>query len=50
VRSLRQALRWLHVTHEEYDRWPDPQYTTYQISGWVSRQTVAEQQRRFSIT
>jgi 8-oxo-dGTP pyrophosphatase MutT (NUDIX family) len=47
VRSLRQAPGWLHVAFEEPDRWPDPQYATYQICGWVPRQAVAEMQRRY---
>ena len=35
VRFLRREGKFCQVSYEETDRWPDPQYTTYQITGWV---------------
>jgi 8-oxo-dGTP pyrophosphatase MutT (NUDIX family) len=35
VRFLRREGHFCQVSYEESDRWPDPQYTTYQITGWV---------------
>ncbi len=35
VRFVRREGKFCQVSYEETDRWPDPQYTTYQITGWV---------------
>jgi len=41
VRLLRRQSGFAHVTFEEPDRWPDPQYSTYQITGWVPEDVLA---------
>jgi len=35
VQELRQEASFVQVTFQEWDRYPDPQYLTYQITGWV---------------
>ena len=42
VRVLRREDGFAHVSFEEPDLWPDPQYTTYQITGWVPEEVLAE--------
>lgn len=42
VRLLRRADGFAHVAFEEPDRWPDPQYATYQITGWVPEDVLVE--------
>jgi 8-oxo-dGTP pyrophosphatase MutT (NUDIX family) len=42
VRVLRREDGFTHVSFEEPDRWPDPQYATYQITGWVPEEVLAE--------
>lgn len=46
VRLLRSANGFAHVTFEEPNRWPDPQYATYQITGWVPESVLTETARR----
>jgi 8-oxo-dGTP pyrophosphatase MutT (NUDIX family) len=47
VRLLREVPGWSQITFEEPDRLPDPQYASYQITGWVPAQVLAARQRRF---
>jgi 8-oxo-dGTP pyrophosphatase MutT (NUDIX family) len=42
VRVERSQPGWVQVTYAEGDRYPDPAYTTYQITGWVPEETLAE--------
>jgi 8-oxo-dGTP pyrophosphatase MutT (NUDIX family) len=42
VRVLRREDGYAHVSFEEPNRWPDPQYATYQITGWVPEEVLAE--------
>ncbi len=37
---------WVQVTYREADQLIDPQYTTYQITGWVPAETVTQQRVR----
>jgi 8-oxo-dGTP pyrophosphatase MutT (NUDIX family) len=46
VRLLRRADGYAQVTFEETDRWPDPQYVMYQITGWVPEDTICRTARR----
>ena len=41
VRIERESDEYTQVTFEEFDRIPEPQYVTYQITGWVSNQALA---------
>ncbi|HNT24128.1 MAG TPA: NUDIX domain-containing protein [Anaerolineales bacterium] len=52
VRFIRREGKFCQVTYEETDRWPDPQYTTYQITGWVPTKVLTPQCMRhfFHIT
>lgn len=47
---LRRSNGYVHVIFEEPDRWPDPQYATYQITGWIPEETVCETARRYFYT
>ncbi len=47
VKPLRQAAGFTHVTYEEWDRFPDRQYITYCITGWVPDDTLSPTQRRY---
>jgi len=47
VRVLRQADGFTHATYEEPNRWPDPQYITYQITGWVPDEALVETVQRY---
>lgn len=46
VRLLRQVDGYAQVTYEEGDRYPDPTYISYQITGWVPIQVLASTNRR----
>lgn len=46
VHLERQVPGFAHVTYEEWDRVADPRYISYQITGWVPEQTLAEIRRR----
>ena len=35
------------VRYEEWDRWPDPQYITYAITGWVSDAMLCDTIKRY---
>ena len=47
VRLLRRDKGYAHVSFEEPDHWPDPQYATYQITGWVPGQALAPTALRY---
>jgi 8-oxo-dGTP pyrophosphatase MutT (NUDIX family) len=42
----RAQGNWTQVTYEESDQYPNANYTTYRITGWVPKDTLARQQRR----
>lgn len=42
VRLLRRAEGFAHVTFEEPNRWPNPEFATYQITGWVPEDVLVE--------
>ncbi len=42
----RQANNFSQVQYEEWDRWPDPQYVTYAITGWVPDKMLCSAVRR----
>jgi 8-oxo-dGTP pyrophosphatase MutT (NUDIX family) len=42
VRVLRRAKGFVHVTFEEPNRWPNPQYATYQITGWIPQEVLCK--------
>lgn len=46
VRLERQQDGFAQVTYQEWDRWPDWQYVTYQITGWVPEDVLTPHQRR----
>lgn len=46
VRKLREAGGFVQVTYEEGDRYPDPTYLSYVITGWVPEDSLAETNRR----
>ncbi len=41
VRLLRENEDYAQVSYEEADRLPDPQYITYQVTGWVECSSLA---------
>ncbi len=47
VRLLRQQNGYAQVTYEEGDRYPNPIYLTYVITGWVPESTLAATNRRY---
>lgn len=42
----RQANGFSQVVYEEWDRWPDAQYVTYAITGWVPDEMLCATIRR----
>lgn len=46
VQAHRHQAGYAHVTFEEPDRWPEPQYATYRITGWVPQETLCRTARR----
>jgi ADP-ribose pyrophosphatase YjhB (NUDIX family) len=42
VTVQRQAADFTHVTYIEYDDFENPQYITYQITGWVATDHLAD--------
>ena len=42
----RQSNGFSQVRYEEWDRWPDPQYVTYAITGWVPDERLCSTVRR----
>ncbi len=47
VRLHRQAGGFSQVSYQETDRYPDPRYISYQITGWVADDALADRQRRY---
>lgn len=46
VRLLRQMDGLAQVTFEENNRFPDPEYISYQVTGWVPEAALARTNRR----
>lgn len=46
VRVERQAPGFVQVTYLEYDRVPDPEYVSAQVTGWVPAAAITRQRRR----
>lgn len=46
VEMLRQAPGFVQVAYTEWDRWPDPQYVSYAITGWAPAVAITTQRRR----
>ena len=46
VRRLRQQNDFIQVTYREGNRFPDPDYITYQITGWVPQEALCQTIRR----
>jgi 8-oxo-dGTP pyrophosphatase MutT (NUDIX family) len=46
VKVIRYKAGFTQVSYEEPDRFPDPQYITYQISGWVPDDALTDQRIR----
>ena len=47
VRVERRVPGYLLVTFEEGDRYPDPQYISYQITGWAPEAVLGQVVRRY---
>jgi 8-oxo-dGTP pyrophosphatase MutT (NUDIX family) len=47
VRVERRVGKWCQVTYLEYDKVPEPDYVTYQITGWVPEGVLAPGSCRF---
>lgn len=47
VQLLRQENGYAQVTFEEPDRWPNPHFATYQITGWVPQKALSQVATRF---
>jgi 8-oxo-dGTP pyrophosphatase MutT (NUDIX family) len=47
VKLQRRANGFAQVTYIEGDRYPDPTYISYQITGWVPEETLAQTNRRY---
>jgi len=46
LRLLRHIPGWAQVTYEETDRYTDPTYITFQVTGWVEEASLAPSARR----
>jgi ADP-ribose pyrophosphatase YjhB (NUDIX family) len=46
VRPLRRAAGFTQVSYEEWDRVPDGEYITYNITGWTPDDALSPSQRR----
>ena len=46
VRERRRHSEFVQVTYEEWDQFPDPEYLTYQITGWVPISSLCKGTRR----
>jgi 8-oxo-dGTP pyrophosphatase MutT (NUDIX family) len=42
VEVERREREFVHVTYKEWDRWPDPAYISYQITGWAPADAFGE--------
>ena len=47
VRIERREGAFVQVTWAEFDRHPDPQYLTAQVTGWIDRVALTQVRRRF---
>jgi len=47
VRLLRWEAGYAQVTYEEGDRYPDPRYVSYQLTGWLEEDALARANRRY---
>jgi len=47
VRLLREENGFAQVTYDESDRYPDPTYISYAITGWVPWSALAATNRRY---
>lgn len=46
VRREREQGNWTQITYEETDQYPNPNYVSYCITGWVPNDALASQSRR----
>ncbi len=46
VTVKREEKGFTQVTCDEWDRFPDPHYVTFSITGWVPDQCLARKKRR----
>jgi 8-oxo-dGTP pyrophosphatase MutT (NUDIX family) len=46
VRILRSENESVQITFEEWDQFPDPQYLSYQITGWIPASSLCTTIRR----
>ena len=46
VKPHRKEGAFTQVTYQEWDKYPDPQYITYSITGWVRNDLLCRKQRR----
>jgi len=47
VKLRRRAAGFTQVSYQETDRYPDPTYISYQITGWVADDALTDRQRRY---
>jgi len=47
VKLHRRASGFTQVSYQETDRYPDPTYISYQITGWVADDALTDVQRRW---
>ena len=47
VRLLRREYGFAQVTYEEGNRFPNHDYISYQITGWVPEEALAQANRRY---
>ncbi len=46
VRAERAQDDWTQITYEETDQYPNPNYVTYRITGWIPNDAITSQVRR----
>ncbi|UCG01287.1 MAG: NUDIX domain-containing protein [Candidatus Heimdallarchaeota archaeon] len=46
VKSIRISGNYTQITYKEFDRFPDPNYLSYQITGWVPTVILSKKMRR----
>ncbi|MFX0142343.1 MAG: NUDIX domain-containing protein [Candidatus Hodarchaeota archaeon] len=46
VTSNRSHGEYTQITYKEYDRYPNPRYVTYKITGWVFTKTLSKKRKR----
>jgi hypothetical protein len=47
VQIERETGNFVQVTYQENDRYPEPPYVSYQITGWVPRHRLTWARRRY---